>query len=268
MGYPEWAPTEIVDALNENMKIGGRRLESHDMWERLVTNAEMKSFWEWLGTQKTGLPLFSNGGLVGRINREVATFKHGRKLSNTSYRNEMLKITKLAKALSKEIAAFRRRAPGDLDPFPVSAFLTNSDIDRTTPIFREEFLVDCETYGVKRRMTQCLIDSNFPSIDKQLVELGRYAEEESKRQFYKLNLPRKVNDKNVFRTYFIKLVIDQFAFIHLDYSPSRIAVFCSVALEDPQIDLSMVQHHCDLDAEFKELIRTAKSQLTSDEDED
>ena len=174
------------------------------------------------------LPLVANGGLFGNINGRLRAYHAAPKLSPTDYRDEMAEIARLAAVLSAKLKKF---SPPDLDycnPFPPYVLLGKA---------------------------ANAVNDKLPPIDAQLIALAKRAEVEAVDQCHRFPLPRKVNDKNTLRTYFVRIVADYFFIMYADYSPSRLAIFCGVALDDPDITPDLIRKLCPIDAAERTMLR-------------
>ena len=148
-------------------------------------------------------PLVANGGLFGNINGRLREYHAAPKLSPTDYQNEMTEIARMAAALSAKLKKFSPADLGYYNPFPPHVLLDKA---------------------------ANAINDDLPPIDVQLIALANTAKAEAVDQWYRFPLPRKVNDKNALRTYFIRIVSDYFLAMYHDYAPSSLAIFRSVAL--------------------------------------
>jgi hypothetical protein len=276
MKFPAWAPSSITDLIDEAEKDlqNGRTLTPSDreaiqrnaeMWTRLVTRPEMESVWRFIWGRSsftifaTPKMLLANGGLVGTINRKVYSYETDPRMSDKDYENDLLEIARLAEGLSNKLKKYC-----DIEdwrnPFPPSALLTQEERDAVSGILRPEYFQHKKTYQSNAGLAGHILDSRLPKLDSLIRRLAEKAREEAGEKAARLNnLPRKVGDKNVFRTYFISIVKDYFMTQYHDYSPTRIATFCNVALDDPEITPDLVRKGFPIDAETKELLRQSKS---------
>jgi hypothetical protein len=260
MIFPTWVPMAIAEwvseyhtSMAEDADCGRDDVGSAafiiKIWIRLATRPEMESVWNFISTSDTGLALTSNGGLVGMINRGLRRYAANPKLSPKAYSDELSEIAKLADSLSRKLKKFVDAEADHNNPFPLHSLLSDDQKQRAKGMMSAEILAS------RRGMSAYAIAYYLPPIDELLIGLSGRAKTESVEQFYKLKLPRKVNDKNLFRTYFIREVADYFFMQCADYSPTRIAAFSSVALDDPDITADLVRKLCPLDEEQKSMPR-------------
>ena len=236
MSYPKWVPPTIVQCLNEYRN--GNQAQAPDdapsqlaeIWHRLATRPEMEAVWHFIAQfdNDNYFPLVANGGLFGNINRRLRAYHAAPKLSPTDYHDEMTEIARMAAALSAKLKKFSATDLGYYNPFPPHALLDKA---------------------------ANAVGYDLPPIDAQLIALANTAKAEAVDQFRRFPLPRKVNDKNALRTYFIRIVSDFFFVTYSDFAPSRLAIFCSVALDDPDITPDLIRKLCPIDAAERTMLR-------------
>lgn len=197
--------------------------------------------------------LRTNGGLLATVNRAVRNYEENPKFTRRGYEEEMHEIAKLADTLARKLSKFSN-AGACYNPFPLHSLLDSEQIERARLMMHPDIL------SRRRALAPFSLTYYLPAIDKQLTRLSKSAIEEAVRQSSKLRLPRKVNDKNTFRTYFTKVIVDFFFITYADYSPSRIAIFCSVALDDPDITPNLVGKIFPLGNDEKEMLKLNKAQ--------
>lgn len=259
MIYQNWAPAEIIDYLNElsEYRGGGALSEDeallakrfHEMWTRLVTRPEMEFVWRFI-VERAGdtFSLRTNGGLLARVNGVTRDFEENPKFSPKAYEEEMHEIAKLADTLARKLRKFSN-AGSPYNPFPLHSLLDSAQVERARHMMHPDILAR------RRELAPFSLTYWLPTIDEQLARLASNAAAEAEHQAHKLKLPRKVNDKNTFRTYFINVVRDYFFCMYADYSPARLATFCSVALDDPDITANLVGKLFPLGDDEKEMLR-------------
>lgn len=231
MNFPNWAPLEIIDYLSElsEYRNGGAlsddeaaiTLRFQEIWTRLVTRPEMEIVWRFLLTsndRKISLSLRTNGGLLASVNRVIQHYELNPKLSPKAYEEEMREIAKLAETLARKLKKFRN-AESPYCPFPLHSLLDSAQIERARLMMHPDILAR------RRDLAPWSLTYYLPAIDEQLGRLSTNATAEAEHQAHRLRLPRKVNDKNTFRTYFVRKVVDYFFVMFADYSPTRIAIF-------------------------------------------
>ncbi|WP_292935538.1 hypothetical protein [Noviherbaspirillum sp.] len=274
MDFKHWVPEEIVklvkdyeEYLQKNDLPEDVRSEfsfKAEMWKRLATRPEMERIWQFMikRSEHGAFPLHSRGGLVGRIERGLDSFKLNPRLSEKDYENEMLEIAKMAGALANKLRKFCE-AESFHNPFSYSGILSIEQRDHAKKMIRPELLEN--KYGNDRFYVSFNLDHHLPLFSTQLENIADRAKNESREQEHRLKLPRKSNDKNVFRTYLIRLIGEHFFVQYTDDSPSRIATFCSVALDDPEITADLVRKTYILDDECKAMAKAYKEHLKTED---
>lgn len=262
--YPNWVPLQIVERVQEYEEIirTGDKWPSFDceynIWRRLATRPEMESVWNFITGTVGSESLLTNGGLSGKVNRAIRYFFSSPRLSPADYKKEMLEIAKLANTLSKKIKKFCDAGP--YNPFEYAMVFTN-----------EQLKISLERLGEKyddnrgRSWNGYYLDSCMPTFDYQIKGIANRAQIESLEQTHKLRLPRKVKDENLFRTYFIKVIGDYFFVSCADYSPARLATFCSVALDDIDISPDLARKLYELDDECRAMIEAQRAYLKQED---
>ncbi|MDQ1923210.1 hypothetical protein [Massilia pseudoviolaceinigra] len=265
MSFPNWAPPEIIEYLTElsdYRRLGvlsedeaAITLRFHEMWTRLITRTEMELVWRFIiGLDNQVIcTLRTNGGLIATVNRAMRNYEENPKFTQRGYKEEMQEIARLADILARKLSKFSN-AGASYNPFPLHSLLDSEQIERARLMMHPDIL------SRRRTLAPFSLTYYLPAIDKQLTRLSKNAIEEAVQQSNKLRLPRKVNDKNTFRTYFTKVIVDFFFITYADYSPSRIAIFCSVALDDPDITPNLVGKIFPLGNEEKEMLKLNKAQ--------
>jgi hypothetical protein len=265
MNYPKWVPASIVGRLAEyaEVKRSGRIWETFniefDIWHRLATRPEMEPVWDFIVKCVPADELTTNGGLTGNIDRAVRYFHTSPRLSPPDYKKEMLEIAKLADALSLKLRKFCE-ADTVYNPFPYHSIFNSEQLDITAQRQKEPISSRRDRGLFRYKLDYCV-----PLLDVQLKGLANRAKTEAEDQAYRLALPRKVNDENLFRTYFVKKIGDYF-FLHCaDYSPSRLAIFCGVALDDPDITPDLVRKLYPLDDECRTMLEAQRAFLRAED---
>jgi hypothetical protein len=264
MSFHDWAPISLIQRINEydafladdsnSKNIKFKQIASDaEMWRRLATRPEMKEVWLFISGLTDTRSLTTNGGLIGVIGRELNSYRENPKFTVKEYELEMLAIAKLAKSLSKKLQKFSE-PHATQNPFRFSYHLNSEQLEKAGDIIKSELLEG----AFKKSNIAHLLDSHMPNINSQLNGLERRAKDESKEQYHRIKLPRRTRDKNVYRTHFISLIKDYFFREYADYSPSRISIFCSVALDDSEISLDLVRKLFPLDDESKHLLMGQK----------
>lgn len=265
MIYPKWTPAALIDYLNELSEYRGSDALSEDeaavtlrfqeMWTRLATRPEMELVWRFIVGLDEGATysLRTNAGLLSRVNTVIRNYEKNPRFSPKGYEEEMREIARLADTLSRKLRKFSK-AGSVYDPFPLQSLFDNAQVERARGMMHPKILTG-KSGSVPFSLTYFL-----PALDEQLANLAKRATDEAEGQFYRLKLPRKVNDKNNFRTYFINVVVDFFFGMYADYSPSRVATFCSVALDDPDITANLVGKLCPLGEDEKAMLKANNAQ--------
>jgi hypothetical protein len=264
MNYPKWAPADVVELQKEFLKseieFSAKTYEKDDLeqyakdsgfqcWndldesesvkcksiQRLLTQPEMQSFWEWIGEKQIlRIDHTANGGLIGTLRRAIDDWYKVHK-SATRYRaEEFEEISQHAKALSRLLQKYR----GELQPFNSHAVLIPKEYDtQLKRILNQDFI---DGFGANQSWRlRSLWRLLLPPVDELIGNLGRASEGSD------CNLPgrypRKIAASNAFRTYLINVMVDWFN-LHLlgDSSPTMIATFMSVALDDPGISIDTI----------------------------
>jgi hypothetical protein len=266
MKYPDWIPASVAEWINryEEALSSGNYPETvpleFEIWRRLLTRPEMESVWDFiLATVDHPESLLTNGGLTGKINRAIRYFFTSPRLSPADYKREMLEIAKMADALANKLKKFYDAASPH-NPFTYRALLNSDQLAIVSKRLGKENDDDRGWWKIGNRLDYCL-----PQFDFQLKGLANRAKLESEDQSYKMPLPRKINDENLFRTYFIKVVGDYFFVQCADYSPTRLATFCSVALDDPDVTPDLARKLYELDDESRDMIAAQRAYLKSED---
>lgn len=233
--YPAWAPSEIVEAIKyltaypeeapAAEKLRAEKIAS--MWMRLVTRPEMKDVWASILSSQL-FPLMAPQGFFRSVSELDEEFEVAPKLSEQAYSKELMEIAKLAKALATRIEKFDRAAWCGCSPFLSSEVFSGNELQTAAAMLAPD---QKHPFEVARAL-----DRHLPAFSKQLIGVAASATKEAKEQSRRLDVSRKANDKNAFRTFFIRSVAWA-----LDYSPAKVAIFASVALDDPDISADLVR---------------------------
>ncbi len=263
MIFPAWVPREIIEYLADLVEYRSREglskdeltrtLRSQEMWMRLATRPEMEMVWGFILGFGYMLPLRANGGLLGRIETALENYEDSPKFSPKAYEQEMNEISKLAETLARKLRKFSD-AGSVFNPFPFDSLLSEEQISQAKGMLHPRILAH------PRLASGFALTYHLPSFDQQLDGLTERAKEEAIHQAHRLRLPRKVNDKNTFRTYFIQMIRDYFFCMYADYAPSRLAIFCSVALDDPCITANLIGKMFPLNDEEKAMFKANLAQ--------
>lgn len=260
MNIQPWVPASIAERVSEyerqiteisNGDISYNDAEKFisEIWIRLATRPEMHAVWTFISQFGEPSKLVSNGGMLGIINRNVRRYFSNPKLTPVAYKDEMVEIAKLADMLARKLSKFSNIGASQQNLFTLHAMLSDLEFRRASE------LIDPAILSTRSLSVGAALNSFLPRIDEQLRGLASHARSEASEQMYRLRLPRKVNDKHTFRTYFIRNIADYFFTFGADYSPTRISIFCSVALDDADITPDLVSKLCPLDHEQKRLLR-------------
>jgi hypothetical protein len=262
MTYPTWTPAQLItliedyDALLQTSKLAhedtAELQRRASMWARLATRKEMERVWLFIAGADGLENLQTNGGLAGRIDRAMTSFQMSPRLSKADYKAEILEISQLANALSNKLQKFCA-SESVQNFFRYGSLLEKQHLEGIKNIIRPELLK--HRHGFTDQMAIYALDESLPSIHLQIKSLGQNAKSEAADQAYRLRLPRKTNDKNTFRTYFIRIISDHFFINFADFSPTRIAIFCGVALDDPEITADLVRKLYVLDEDMKSMLK-------------
>jgi hypothetical protein len=236
--FPDWAPPQIVDAIafmqaddsrheqfsgyQDNL---GRMIE---MWTRLSTRPEMKPVWEWYFASDLSKifgfhdhrSLFYCASVIDEV------FPVAPKLSSQAYKVEMNEIAALANKLADKMRKFDFPTENTFALHNIVSPLYLDDADDATNEDRLSSWMDATRH----------FDRWIPSMPDLLNRIEAFAIREGHEQWSRLPMSRKVNGPSAYRSFFIRTVA-----YHFDRSPARIAIFCSVALDDPDITADMVR---------------------------
>ncbi len=207
------------------------------MLTRLATRPEMEVFWQdFLECLHKNAPDMDDGRIYMEI-FEIVSLKEeyfsSARLTEKEYEEELNDISELADALSKKTRKFTS-FPAFNNPFKFSRFFTEGEFD----LFSSKVHHDGYLNMVSREKR---FEHITPPMHKMFENLRDYSKEEATRKHSRMELPRRVRAKNAFRTYFVQEVASRFAPIYKGNAPSKIATFCSVALDDPDINSDMVR---------------------------
>lgn len=233
MRFPTWAPQILIGAI-EQYEQKGREADGDpeqckllaDIWRRLLTRPEMEMVWPWIYQTTAGIELYDRRGFFFRVGTDVERFYKLPKLSQPAYSREMMDISNMAAALALRVKQFS--FPG----------LNSSPFDSTVMRLEQQWKVRGELNNAEEFNLFFKLIAEFPNIHEHLERLRDDAELESELQLARLPVSRKASD---FRAYFIREVSEYFGVFPNGHSPSRIATICSVALEDPDIDVALIR---------------------------
>ena len=201
-----------------------------------------------------------NGGLVAKLDRNMRAFDEAPILSPQEYKEEMLEISKMAEKLSVKLKKFND-AYFLYDPFVNQTMFSREQIETIAEkLVNPKFFESKKSYQSERSITAHLLDHYLPPFNVQLHNLSMRAKSEFEDPHHRLHrLPRKVSDNNVFRTYFISVVRNIFLADFGDGSHTRLATFCSVALDDPEITPNLVRKISPIDDDTKEWLKELRN---------
>lgn len=258
MKYPKWSPTEVIKLIAESKSrlnsqrewgAGEKELLQRDveMWQRLATSPEMEVIWKkiidngkdhgWLtGTRGSILAVEI---LVRVVNDVRNKYDTGVKLTKKDYESELKDIAQLASSLSNKLRKFSV-ADEENNPFLYRLLLANENLNLLSKVLKPQ------TFDQELRdlwwchRPEHYLDPVLPPINKLLELLSHAARVELQEKELRLDLPTKVGAANAFRTYFISSIGSFLTSSWTQYSPSNIATFCSVALDDDAITADLV----------------------------
>lgn len=264
MNYPDWVPPTVVDRLGQYKQIQDAgnvwptfQIEV-DILERLASRPEMEKVWSFIINRGGEEFLTANGGLIGSIPRAIQHFNHAPHLSPADYKAEMLEIAKLAETLSVKLRKFC--VAGGYNPFPFDSLLNEQQFEESYKRMGRP-----QDEPMKKFRFGSFLDGSLPKLNFLMKGLAIRARSESEHQTSRFGLPRKVKDENLFRTYFIKQIGNYFFNHYADYSPARLATFCSCALDDADITPTLVRKIFVLDEEMREML-SSNSRNENEED--
>lgn len=277
MSFPIWAPITLVEWLEDypndarfSSATASERdgvPDLRDMWLRLLTRPEMEAIWNFVAPRHSSLSLVANGGILGKINRDILGYGEARRVSPSEYMEEMNEIATLASALARKLRAYSgpsNRPNNYYNPFHIDYILNNNDLLRIEGILSSEYVGEYELTG--GRISGAVLRETLPQLGTMLTRLSAIASNEAECQDHRLLLPKKVKGTNAFRTYFIKEISDFFSIQLLDFSPTRIATFCCVALDDPLITPDLVRKTFPISQEEREIFKAAADYFAQPED--
>lgn len=261
MQFPDWAPVDVVEFQsnflesknefaakgysNDELELYAKR-EGFQCWrdfessielqyeviQRLLTRPEMKNFWEWLSDQDVPIEHLANYGIIGQTMRSIRDWFTTRKATTTNRDEELKEIAKHA----RELARLLRKYQGERQPVnECSAIIPKSRDQQLKELLKQEYLDSLETAPHRVRY---LWNWLLPPIDEMMDNLAKAASNSSKD--LPPRFPRKIGANSAFRTFLINVMVDWFN-LHLDSpSPTMLALYLTVALDDPGISIDTV----------------------------
>lgn len=274
MKFKEWTPEDLITVVNdyltyldENLDLSTKSKSEiifrKKMWERLAVRPEMEGFWKSFNksNKDSDLSLMANGGLFSRIEKGLNAYCINPRFTESDYKKEMIEIEKLATQLSNKIRKFST-ADRSFDPFSHSNLLTKLQLEKAKNMILPNLIESKYCSNSAARFT---LDSYLPSLKSQLDRVSEISKIESVEKSFRFRMPKKSNDKNAFRTYFIRLVCENILVWYNGYSPAKIAIFCSVALDDSEITPDLVRKLYVLDEKSKAIIKAQRNRLKSED---
>lgn len=246
MTYPKWAPIEIISYVKEHelrltfqqeCQADEKEVLQRDieMWRRLITRPEMEALWKIInGNPEDEILMPRATEVLNQVGDIRKAYDAVDKISIKDYKQDLKEIADLASKLSKKLFKYNA-ASDENNPFLYRLLLANENLNVLSKVLKPK------TYDPELRdlwwcgRPEHYIDHVLPSIDKLLKLLSDAAKEEMEGKKLRLNLPTKVRAETAFRTYFIKSIGFYLTRLCNQYSPSAIATFCSVALDDDTI---------------------------------
>jgi hypothetical protein len=236
--FPRWAPAEITNicalydqGANESGANGELCGTLSAMWLRLLTRPEMELIWPWIIRTTSDHKLYDRQfGFAYQFGTIIESFNICPRLSEQSYAKEMREIAAMASELAERLEKLEARVPyGPGDPFTPYRLLPPHLSDPYQAEGPEPF--NSEQSRLHHRLASVTIGEHLRYLEKA-------AKSEEKEQYGRLPVSRKAND---FRAYLIREVAKYFYSFSDDFSPSKIATICSVALDDPDITPDLVR---------------------------
>lgn len=239
MRYPKWTPKELIDEItryDEAPTLGQVNADFVCICRLLATRPEMESIWPWL--LQTGIrDPWAPDGFLATLWESLAAFDASPKLSTTRYEKAMNEIAKTASILVDQLKKFEDATWFNQNPFEHLHFQHWEFSKRLAALTKRDMTEGSEL--VRTDLYYSTV-ANFPGISEHLHLLIDAATTESISQRFRMTVSKKSKD---FRTYFIRAVAHHIRSNHDEgeYSPSKVATICSVALDDADITSDLVR---------------------------
>ncbi len=266
LATPKWAPVDVVryyEGLLGAANLGRNDPSKRDSWKkyaraegftriedfdacidlklgilkRLVSRPEMKATWAWISSERrNSLPLTSPHGLVGRVLWDVEHWVTSNRVPDSERRSDFKDISRYAALLSRKIRKYRGEPVG----FHALAALVPEGYE---PILRKALHPDLVSRMDKRRGANAplrmYLRQILPPIDEMLDAMASHAKD----NYFELGtkFPTKLGAESAFKTFMIRSCTASFRDYTHNYSPTIIAKFVSVALDDPSIGTDTVR---------------------------
>lgn len=236
MKFEKWAPLLVREALDrwEKSPLHSTQPEyaqtMQDIWRNLASKEEMKNEWLWI-IQTAPDPRDGDPSFVDAIDIGMMDFFSLPHLSEPVYSEEMREIAELSEKLASKLEKFNSYLPFR-NPFSPNMLFTEEYRDRFPLLINGDVESD--------QRLEFLLGIGLPTAYDQARRIADRATEEASKPFSRLELSRKAKDESAFRSYFITRVANFFAIVHMQYSPTRLATICRLALNDSAIDPRMV----------------------------
>lgn len=292
MQFPKWTPVALIECIADSQKFLNEEcgtdfensIPQHVLYrdtvtlrlqivERLATRPEMEEIWKYLFSMEEYSEFLSEdglrkvGGLIAQIFRWLENFGSSLKITTKEYEEELLEISRLAEKLSIKLKKFCELNHLS-NPFPSNVVFDRFQIENIARIIDPRFfstikyppdfnaeLRDEWRIRETRSRTAYLLNDCLPNLDMQLHNLSVRATKEKENKASRHNdLPRKIKGENAFRTYFIGNA-NKFFLMLGNYSITRVATFCSVALDDADITADLVRGLFPMDEETKKFVK-------------
>jgi hypothetical protein len=262
MKYPKWAPGDVVELYKEYLDERDsfslddftkdeldRKAQSLGFahWvdfeeaatqkveaiERLVTRPEMETFWAWLGNLE--ISHTARGGIIGTLTSAIDRWYKTNKKSVSDRSDEFQQIAKHAKALSRLLVKYRGEHHQAFNQF--TGLISHEYNDRLEQFLHPDLLQRLEAMSYR---VNPVWNAILPPLDEILSNLAVAALNSNAKPLG--NYPRKITARNAFRTYLINNFVAWFYSMKSNPSPTLMATFLSVALDDASITIDTVVH--------------------------
>lgn len=262
MKYPHWAPATVAQIHSELCKSKNNfqtqdhtksdleryaKKEGYRCWvdfeksltlqiailERILFRQEMISVWEWIKEQNYSIPITAPGGIIGNLLRNIEDWDKSSKSASRDRDEDFKKIVNHAKKLSRLLQKYQGEKRQAFNYY--SALIPRKYDLELKRVLHPDLKARTET---RPEMLRLIWHQLLPPIEEIISGIARsVAEDDSK---LPRNFPRKMAAPTAFRTYLINNLVN-YVYRHTDdVSPSIIAIFMSVALDDASITVDTI----------------------------
>jgi hypothetical protein len=204
---------------------------------RLISRPEMEGFWQWAARDSKGN--LDSGWLFGRFSGHMHSWIACAPFSKSERYDELMQISHLARELANKLENFA------LEPFLNFGYqflLREGEVEQIKTVLKPDFLgkISRRRYD-PANMGGGIANNVMPPLDVLLTRLSRVAKNATTDDFFHPKLPRKMRDKNALRTFLIGQLYWDLVIQECDPSPSKLATFLSVALDDAELTTDVVR---------------------------